>query len=208
MHRQYPGEADRSARHVRDCSRITSERAQLLISFADQFKPVPADVATRPFDKSHLVPACESEAYVWAVTQPDGTLKLHFAVENPSGISAQALATILDKTLSGLPPGEIATRLARDRRAHLPPEHLDGQGHGPDVDGRRGAHPGAAGPGDRIAHLNKSVAALGSPNHGRSLTAPSSSVRVSRVIVANSSGVYWLLWQARESAAFLASASE
>ena len=35
-----------------------SERAQLLISFSDQFKPVPGDVATRPFDKSHLVPAC------------------------------------------------------------------------------------------------------------------------------------------------------
>ena len=85
-----------------------SERAQLLISFSDQFKPVPGNVATRPFDKSHLVPACESEAYAWAVTQPDGTLKLHFAVENPSGISARALATILDKTLSGLPPKEVA----------------------------------------------------------------------------------------------------
>jgi cysteine desulfuration protein SufE len=85
-----------------------SERAQLLISFSDQFKPVPGEVATRPFDKSHLVPACESEAYAWAVKRPDGTLKLHFAVENPSGISARALATILDKTLSGLPPTEVA----------------------------------------------------------------------------------------------------
>jgi sulfur transfer protein SufE len=41
--------------------------------------------------------------------QPDGTLKLYFAVENPSGVSAKALATILDRTLSGLPPSEIAT---------------------------------------------------------------------------------------------------
>ena len=40
--------------------------------------------------------------------RPDGTLKLHFAVENPSGISARALATILDKTLSGPPAAEIA----------------------------------------------------------------------------------------------------
>jgi sulfur transfer protein SufE len=46
---------------------------------------------------------------VWAIRRPDGTLKLHFAVENPSGISARALATILDKTLSGLPAAEIAT---------------------------------------------------------------------------------------------------
>ena len=85
-----------------------SERAQVLISFSDQFKPVPPEVATRPFAKDHLVPACESEAYVWAMLQPDGTMKLHFAVENPSGISARALATMLDKTLSGLPPAEVA----------------------------------------------------------------------------------------------------
>jgi cysteine desulfuration protein SufE len=44
---------------------------------------------------------------VWAVRKPDGTLKLHFAVENPSGVSAKALAAILDKTLSGLTPEEI-----------------------------------------------------------------------------------------------------
>jgi cysteine desulfuration protein SufE len=86
-----------------------AERAQVLISYSDQFKSVPPEVATRPFAKDHLVPACESEAYVWAVLQPDGTMKLHFAVENPSGISARALATILDKTLSGLTPAEIAT---------------------------------------------------------------------------------------------------
>jgi cysteine desulfuration protein SufE len=69
---------------------------------------VPPEVATRPFPKSHLIPQCESEAYAWAVSQPNGGLKLHFAVENPSGISARALATILDKTLSGLPPEEVA----------------------------------------------------------------------------------------------------
>ncbi len=86
----------------------TTERASLLLSFADQFKEVPSEVASRPFSQSHRVPGCESEAYAWAVPQPDGTLKLHFAVENPSGVSAKALATILDKTLSGLPPEEIA----------------------------------------------------------------------------------------------------
>ncbi len=55
------------------------------------------------------MPACESEAYVWARLQPDGTMKLYFAVENPSGISAKALAVMLTKTLSGLTPAEIAT---------------------------------------------------------------------------------------------------
>ena len=86
-----------------------SERAQVLISFSDQFTSVPPEVATRPFAKDHLVPACESEAYVWAVLQPDDTMQLHFAVENPSGISARALATMLTRTLSGLTPAEIAT---------------------------------------------------------------------------------------------------
>jgi cysteine desulfuration protein SufE len=86
-----------------------ADRTNLLLSYADQFREVPRAVATRPFAKEHLVPHCESEAYVWALRQPDGTLKLHFAVENPSGVSAKALATILDKTLSGLPAADIAT---------------------------------------------------------------------------------------------------
>ncbi len=86
-----------------------SDRTDLLLSYADLFKEVPPSVARRPFAKEHLVPHCESEAYVWANKQPDGTLKLYFAVENPSGISAKALAAILDRTLSGLQPSEIAT---------------------------------------------------------------------------------------------------
>ena len=85
-----------------------AERTELLLEYADKFREVPADVATRPFDQSALVPHCESEAYVWAVPGDAGTLKLHFAVENPSGVSAKALAAILDRTLSGLPAAEIA----------------------------------------------------------------------------------------------------
>jgi cysteine desulfuration protein SufE len=85
-----------------------ADRTDLLLSYADQFREVPPEVATRPFARDHLVPHCESEAYVWAMKQPDGTLKLHFAVENPSGISAKALAAILDRSLSGLPPAQVA----------------------------------------------------------------------------------------------------
>ena len=87
----------------------TAERTELLLDYAGKYKEVPASVASRPFDKSALVPHCESEAYVWAVPNADGTMKLHFAVENPSGISAKALAAILDRTLSGLPAEEIGT---------------------------------------------------------------------------------------------------
>ena len=86
-----------------------ADRTGMLLSYADQFKDVPPSIATRPFSKSHQIPQCESDAYAWAQKMPDGTLKLYFAVENPSGVSAKALATILDKTLSGLPASEIAT---------------------------------------------------------------------------------------------------
>jgi cysteine desulfuration protein SufE len=85
-----------------------ADRTNMLLSYADQFKEVPSTVASRPFQKSHQVPQCESDAYAWAMKQPDGTLKLYFAVENPSGVSAKALAAILDKSLSGLPASEIA----------------------------------------------------------------------------------------------------
>ena len=85
-----------------------ADRINMLLSYSDQFREVPPEVASRPFDQSHQVPQCESDAYVWARKQPDETLKLFFAVENPSGVSARALAAILDKTLSGLTPAEIA----------------------------------------------------------------------------------------------------
>ena len=85
-----------------------ADRAQLLIGFADQFRDVPPDVATRPFAVEHQVPQCESEAYAWAVLQTDGTLSLHFAVESPVGISAKALAAILSQGLSGQTPEVIA----------------------------------------------------------------------------------------------------
>jgi cysteine desulfuration protein SufE len=84
-----------------------ADRTNLLLSYADKFREVPPGVAERPFPKAHQVPACESEAYAWAVKNPDGTLTLHFAVENPSGVSAKALAAILETTLSGLPPDQV-----------------------------------------------------------------------------------------------------
>lgn len=85
-----------------------NERAALLIEMADKFEEVPPQVAERPFAEEHHVQRCESDAYVWAVDQQDGTLKFHFAVENPQGLSARALAAIIDETLSGQPPAQVA----------------------------------------------------------------------------------------------------
>jgi len=84
------------------------ERIQLLIDIADRFREVPPQIARRPFPEENRVPACESEAYVWGQARPDGALDYHFAVENPQGISAKALAVLLGDTLSGAPPEEVA----------------------------------------------------------------------------------------------------
>jgi cysteine desulfuration protein SufE len=73
-----------------------------------RFRPVPERIAARPFSEDHRVPACDSEAFVWAEDLEDGTLRFHFAVENPQGISAMALAVILDETLSGQLPSRVA----------------------------------------------------------------------------------------------------
>ena len=85
------------------------ERAEMLVEYADQFTEVPADVATRPFPERSRAPRCESEAFVFATDQADGTLKLWFAVENPQGVSAKAWAAILDETLSGQPLTDIVS---------------------------------------------------------------------------------------------------
>ena len=76
-------------------------RIQFLIDTAERFREVPSEIASRPFGEDHRVPACESEAFVWATARPDGTLDFHFAVENPQGISAMSLAVILGDSLSG-----------------------------------------------------------------------------------------------------------
>jgi cysteine desulfuration protein SufE len=85
------------------------ERIQVLIGIAERFKKVkvPESIATRPYPEDHKVPGCESQAYVWAMERPDGTLKFYFAVENPQGISAMATAVILDETLSGAPLDQV-----------------------------------------------------------------------------------------------------
>ena len=84
------------------------DRIQMLIDVAERFQSVPPRIAQRPFPAERRVPGCESEAYVWSEPQPQGTLAYHFAVENPQGISAMALAEILRDSLSGAPLPEVS----------------------------------------------------------------------------------------------------
>jgi len=81
----------------------------MLISYAERFKGVPGEIAQRPYPVDHRVPFCESEAYVWLIPNGKGTVSLSIAVENPSGISAKALAAILTETLSGSTPDVISS---------------------------------------------------------------------------------------------------
>jgi cysteine desulfuration protein SufE len=85
-----------------------AERIDMLIEYADRFQEVPSEIAERPFPEDHHVQKCESDAYVWAESRPDGTQKYHFAVENPQGISAKAWSVIMDETLSGQPLEVVA----------------------------------------------------------------------------------------------------
>ena len=85
-----------------------SDRMQMLIDVAGRFPRVPPHIAQRPYPAERRVPGCESEAYVWAEPKADGTLTYYFAVENPQGISAMALAALLGDALSGVPLEEVA----------------------------------------------------------------------------------------------------
>ncbi len=95
-----------------DFSALTDrhERAEYLIEIADRFKDVrvPPDISTRPHSEANHVQMCESDAYVWAVDQPDGTQKYYFDVLNPQGLSAMALSVILSESLSNQPVEAVA----------------------------------------------------------------------------------------------------
>ncbi len=84
------------------------ERIDFLIAIADEFEPVPAAVAAKPYEEAHRVIGCESEAFVWALERPDGRLDFHFDVLNPQGLSAMAMCAILEQSCSGAPLEQVA----------------------------------------------------------------------------------------------------
>jgi len=97
---------------IADFATITdrNERVEALIEIADRFDDVrvPASVAVKPYPEENHVTYCESDAYVWAQENPDGTLKYYFDVLNPQGLSAMAIAVVIDETLSGAPLEQVA----------------------------------------------------------------------------------------------------
>jgi cysteine desulfuration protein SufE len=107
-----PNYPEKLQEYINDFGYMTdrSERTEYLIEIADRFSEarVPESISARPHPEENHVQFCESEAYVWAVDQPDGTLKYYFDVLNPQGLSAMAMSVILDETLSGAPLEAVA----------------------------------------------------------------------------------------------------
>lgn len=84
-----------------------ADKIQALISIGDRFVAVPESVASRPFSEDHRVPGCESQVFVWGTPAGAGW-HFEFAVENPQGLSAMAMAVILQEGLEGLTADQIS----------------------------------------------------------------------------------------------------
>ncbi|OLS21743.1 MAG: hypothetical protein HeimC2_32470 [Candidatus Heimdallarchaeota archaeon LC_2] len=85
-----------------------NERMDMLIYYSEEFKEVPSEMVSRPYPEQNRVPSCESGAFVFSELNQSGKIKFHFAVENPQGISAKAMAVIIDQSVSGEPPEMVA----------------------------------------------------------------------------------------------------
>ncbi len=97
---------------LEDFSFVTdrNERAEFLIEVADRFNDVkvPENISTVPHPQDNHVMYCESDAYVWAIDNEDGTQTYRFDVLNPQGLSAMAMSVILGESLSGKPLEQVA----------------------------------------------------------------------------------------------------
>ena len=99
---------DKLADLVQELSLTDQEtRAEILIELSDDFRQVSTVIASAPYPEQSRVPGCESEVFIFAVERNDVGYDFHFAIENPQGISAMAMATIIQETLNGVPGEQI-----------------------------------------------------------------------------------------------------
>lgn len=78
-----------------------------MTSMAAQLEPLPASIAVPPYLADHRVPGCESGAYVWVGKDASDEIEVYFAVENPQGVTAKALAVILSEGVKGAATQEL-----------------------------------------------------------------------------------------------------
>jgi cysteine desulfuration protein SufE len=82
-----------------------ADRIDALIGLAGQY----VHAKGRELSEEHRVPGCESEVFAWADQHEDRTWTFDFAVENPQGISAMAMCTILKQGLDGCSSEQLQT---------------------------------------------------------------------------------------------------
>ncbi|OLS22428.1 MAG: hypothetical protein HeimC2_29550 [Candidatus Heimdallarchaeota archaeon LC_2] len=85
-----------------------NDRMDMLIYYSEEFKEVSDKISSRPYPEENRVPSCESGAFIFSELDHDGKIHFHFAVDNPQGISAKAMAVIIDKTVSGESPEAVS----------------------------------------------------------------------------------------------------
>lgn len=81
------------------------DHIEYLIALADEYKRPDSVTFVRTEEKK--VPGCESEVFIDSV-EFGSSIHYRFAVDNPQGVSAMAMAVILQNSLSGAPKEEIA----------------------------------------------------------------------------------------------------
>ena len=81
------------------------DHIEYLIALADDYKHPDASSFERTEGKK--VPGCESEVFIESVPA-ESSVRYRFAVDNPQGISAMAMAVILQDSLSGAPKDQVA----------------------------------------------------------------------------------------------------
>lgn len=81
-----------------------AERIEMLTDYARRYQPVPESVVGRPYPERNKVPGCESEVYAFLLPESG----VRFAVENRQGVSAMALAAILQEHFAGSHASEMA----------------------------------------------------------------------------------------------------
>lgn len=82
-----------------------ADRIEALIEMGSEYKNFSGQEVPR--DEARRIPGCESEVFFLATDRPEGGTDYRFAVDNPQGISAMALAVILQRA-SGSSREEIA----------------------------------------------------------------------------------------------------
>jgi cysteine desulfuration protein SufE len=82
-----------------------ADRIEALIDIGSDYQNFSAEQVPR--DERLRVPGCESEVFFLAIDRPGGGKEYRFAVDNPQGISAMALAAILQRA-SGSSREDIA----------------------------------------------------------------------------------------------------